>query len=245
MSVIYHTGLTKPPSVDIDGFEVYYYPVLKVEYESINVPQDISDFLQVKPIVLIMSKNAVTGLDKWLDNFGLEPVFFAGTDFWTVGDRTQAYLQRTLEIQSFYPEEMTGKGVLRALQEQNQSRILLISSQDPRKEFIEGLSLAGINYYHFSVYKTSCNENIEFSAHFKNDESNYLIITSPSTVDGILKSLSFSDLKKMKSRLISIGPTTSAAIRKNGGDVFLQSEAQNINALYENLGSLILELSHQ
>ena len=55
----------------------------------------------------------------------------------------------------------------------------------------------------------------------------------------------FSDLKKMKSRLISIGPTTSAAIRQNGGDVFLQSEAQNINALYENLGSLILESSHQ
>ena len=140
---------------------------------------------------------------------------------------------------------MSGEGVLKALQKQNQYKILLISSQDPRKEFIEGLSLAGINYYHFSVYKTSCNENIEFSTHFKNDESNYLIITSPSTVDGILKSLSFSDLTKMKSRLISIGPTTSAAIRKNGGDVFLQSEAQNINSLYENLGSLILESSHQ
>ena len=245
MSVIYHTGLTKPPSVDIDGFEVCYCPVLKVEYESTNVPQDISDFLQLKPIVLMMSKNAVKGLDKWLNNYGMEPDFFAGADFWTVGDRTQVYLQRTLKIQSFYPEEMTGKGVLRALQEQNQSRILLISSQDPRMEFIEGLSLAGINYYHFSVYKTSCNENIEFSTHFKNDESNYLIITSPSTVDGILKSLSFPDLKKMKTRLISIGPTTSAAIRQNGGDVFLQSEAQNINALYENLGSLILESSHQ
>ena len=245
MSVIYHTGLTKPPSVEIDGFEVHYYPVLKVEYESTNMPQDISDFLQVKPIVLIMSKNAVNGLDKWLDNFGLAPDFFTGTDFWTVGDRTQAYLDKTLEIQSFYPEEMSGKGVLRALQKQNQSRILLISSQDPRKGFIEGLTLAGINYFHFSVYKTSCNKNIKFSAHFKNDESNYLIITSPSTVDGILKSLSLSDLTKMKSQLISIGPTTSAAIRKNGGDVFLESQVQNINALYENLGSLILESSPQ
>ncbi len=245
MSVIYHTGLTKPPSVNIDGFEVYYYPVLKVEYESSNVPQDIKDFLQVNPIVLMMSKNAVTGLDQWLDNFALEPDFFAGADFWTVGDRTQKYLYKTLEIQSFYPKEISGAGVLKALQDQNQYRILLISSQDPRKEFIEGLSLAGINYFHFSVYKISYNENIEFYAHFKNYESNYLIITSPSTVDGILKSLSLSDLTKMKSQLISIGPTTSAAIRKNGGDVFLESQVQNINALYENLGSLILESSPQ
>ncbi len=245
MAVIYHTGLTKPPTVDIGGFEVCYYPVLKVEYKSSNVPQEIREFLQVNPIVLMMSKNAVTGLNQWLDNFGLEPDFFSGADFWTVGDRTQAYLYKTLEIQSFYPEEMSGKGVLKTLRDQNQYRILLISSQDPRKEFIEGLSLYGINYFHFSVYKNSLNENIEFSTHFKNDESNYLIITSPSTVDGILKSLFFSDLKKMKSRLISIGPTTSEAIRKNGGDVFLESEAQNINALYENLSSLILESSHK
>ena len=144
--VIYHTGLTPPPPVHIAGYEVRYFSVLKVEYESSNAPQDISDIILMDPIVLMMSKNAVTGLDKWLDNFGLGPDFFAGADFWTVGDRTQAYLQKTLEIQSFYPEEMTGEGVLKALQKQNKDRILLISSQNPRKEFIEGLTLAEINY---------------------------------------------------------------------------------------------------
>jgi len=244
MPGIYHIGLTKPPSVALDSYEIHYYPVLKVEYESSNVPQNIEDFLQVNPIVLMMSKNAVIGLDKWLDNFGIASDFFGSADFWTVGEMTQAYLYKTLHIHSFYPEEMTGNGVLKTLQKQNQDRILLISSQNPRKEFIEGLTLGGINYFHFSVYKTSCNENIEFSAHFKNDESDYLIITSPSIIDGILKSLSFSNLKKMKSRLISIGPTTSEAIRKNGGIVFLESETQNINTLYDNLSSLILKSSH-
>ena len=237
--VIYHTGLTKPPSMNIDGFEISYYPVLKVDYESINVPQDISDFLQLDSIVLLMSKNSVIGLDKWLVHFGLEPDFFAGSDFWTVGDRTHTYLKDAMEIQSFYPEEMTGKGVLRALKKQNYSKVLLVCGQDPRPEFIEGLSTAEINFFHFYVYKTSCYENVEFYTHFKNSESNYLIITSPSAINGILKSLSFSDLLKLKSRIISIGPTTSEAIRQSGGEVFLESEVQNINTLYKHLSSHI------
>ena len=112
MSVIYHTGLTKPPTVDIGGFEVCYYPVLKVEYESSNAPQDISDILLMDPIVLMMSKNAVIGLHKWLLHFGLKSDFFADADFWTVGDRTHNYLKQSLGITSFYPSEIVKVGTL-------------------------------------------------------------------------------------------------------------------------------------
>ena len=155
MPIIYYTGLTPPPFVDIDGFEICHYAVLNIEYESCNAPQDIIDFMKLDPIVLMMSKNAVKGLDKWLANYALEPNFFADADFWTVGDRTHSCLKDTLEIQSSYPNNMTGKGVLEAFEKQNHSRVLLIAGQDLRKEFVDGLSSAGINFYHFSVYKTS------------------------------------------------------------------------------------------
>ena len=243
MPVIYHTGLTPPPSMYIEGFEICYYPVQRVIYESENIPQDISDILLMNPIVLMMSKNAVKGLDKWLVHFGLKPDFFSGTDFWTVGERTYSCLNNILGIKSFFPEEMMDKGVILALQTQNHSRVLLISSQNPRQEFIEDLSSAGINFFHFPVYKMSSEENVEFSARFKNDESDYLIITSPSAVDEILVNLCLSDLSKLQSRIISIGPTTSAAIRKNVGDVFIESQVQNINTLYDNLQEIILESS--
>ena len=242
--VIYHTGLTPPPSVHIAGYEVCDFSVLKVEYESSNASQDISDILLMDPIVLMMSKNAVTGLHKWLLHFGLKSDFFADADFWTVGERTHGCLKKILGIESFYPNEMTGKGVILALQKQKYSSILLISGQDPRQVFIDGLSSAGINFFHFPVYKIYISESIELSAHFKDNESNYLIITSPSAVDGILRSLSLLDLSRLKSRIISIGPTTSAAIRKNGGYVFLESEVQNINALYKSLVNLIAKSSH-
>ena len=242
--VIYHTGLTPPPPIHIAGYEVCYFSVLKVEYESSNAPQDISDILLMNPIVLMMSKNAVIGLHKWLLHFGLKSDFFADADFWTVGERTHECLKKILGIESFYPDEMTGKGVILALQKQNYSNILLISGQKPRQEFIEGLSSAGINFFHFPVYKIYISEGNKLSVHFKNHESNYLIITSPSAVDGILRSLSLLDLSRLKSRIISIGPTTSAAIRQSGGDVFLESEVQNINALYDSLEKLIAESSH-
>ena len=233
--IIYHTGLTPPPSLDSNVFEIYHYPVLKVEYESSNIPCDISDFLQMDPIVLIMSKNAVIGLNNWLESYGKESNFFSCAKFWTIGDRTNQYLQNALNIQSFYPEEMTGKGVLLALQEKDHSKVLLVSGQNPRKEFIEDLNSAGINFFHFSVYKIKCEGNTTFSANFINNESNYLVITSPSSIVGILKSLSLLDLSNLKTRIISIGPTTSAAICENGGDIFLESKVQNINLIYENL----------
>ena len=99
MPVIYHTGFTPPPANGIEGFKICYYPVLKVEYEISNDPQVISEILQVNPIVLIMSKNAVIGLDKWLSYFGLASNFFDDANFWSVGDRTHACLQNILGIQ--------------------------------------------------------------------------------------------------------------------------------------------------
>ena len=71
-----------------------------------------------------------------------------------------------------------------------------------------------------------------------------MLITSPSSVDGILQSLSLLDFSGFKSRIISIGPTTSAAIRKNGGDVFIESEIPNITILYNNLDSLIASYTY-
>ena len=243
-SVIYHTGLTPPPSCGIGTFEISYCPVLRVDYEICNDPQNITDILKQNPIILMMSKNAVIGLDKWLTTFSLKPDFFGDANFWTVGDRTHDCLENILGFQSFYPNEMTGKGVIKVLRKQKHPKVLLISGQNLRHEFIVGLSSSGINFFHFPVYKITCIENPGFSAHFNDAESNYLIITSPSSVDGILKNLSLSNLSTLKVRIISIGPTTSEEIHKKGGEVFIESKIQNINALNDKIDSLIIETSH-
>jgi len=240
MSYIYHIGLTPPSkSIIIQDYTISYYPVLSVEYAHCNAPQDLSDILYSNPVILMMSKNAVIGLEKWLHHYNLDATYFQNYTFWTIGDRTHAYLQKNLDIASVYPEDMTGSGIIEKLHVENISRILLIAGQKPRDEFVEGLLQADITFFHFPVYEVQVKENADFSANFINNSSNYIIITSPSSVRGILHSLSIVDLSHLQAQIISIGPTTSKAIRDNGGTVFYESTVQNIKTLYKNLENIL------
>ena len=240
MSFLYHIGLTPPPkSIFIQDFTISYYPVLSVQHTHCNAPQDLVDILYRDPVILMMSKNAVIGLEKWLHHYNLDSTYFQNYTFWTIGDRTHAYLQETLNIDSIYPEDMTGNGMIEKLHVEKISRILLIAGQEPRKEFIESLLKANISFFHFPVYEIQIIENTNFCANFFNTSSNYIIITSPSSVRGVLHSLSIRDLSSLKTKIISIGPTTSAAILDQGGVVFYESTAQNIKTLYSNLENIL------
>ena len=59
-----------------------------------------------------------------------------------------------------------------------------------------------------------------------------------------MKSLSVAELSQIKPRIISIGPTTSEAIRNNGGNVYLESEIQNIDLLYDNIENIITDYAN-
>ena len=238
---VYHVGLTPPPSIEIDDFQIHYFPVSDVIFKSSHMPEDIREVLKQRPIIVLMSKNSVSGLEKWLSNYNLDNNFFNGYNFWTVGERTQNYLQKVIGIQSSYPDEMTGKGLIKVLNRRNYSKVLLITGQNPQEEFIDRLSMSNIHFFHFPVYEVCAKENLEFSTSFMDSKENYLIITSPSSIDGIIKNLRISDLSEIKSHLISIGPTTSSSICRNGGIVFYESTVQNIKILYEKLINIIFE----
>ena len=236
MPSIYHTGLTPPPaSKVIQGFTISYCPVLSVEYAYINTPQDIVEILHGSPVILIMSKNGIIGLKKWLQDYTLDSTFFQNSIFWTVGDRTHSHLKETLGVASFYPQEMTGKGIIQQLRTEKISKVLLIAGKDPRKEFIDGLLEANVNFFHFPVYDIQIQDNRDFATSFVDDSSNYIIITSPSSVHGIMQNLSIKHLSNLQAKIISIGPTTSKEIRSEGGVIFYESTAQNIKTLYDNL----------
>ncbi len=233
--IIYHTGITSPPEINFNQFEVMHTPTIAVEFKNHHIPQDITEFLKSNPVAIIMSKNAVSGLKKWLEKYNLAMDFFGETQFWTVGERTHQHLMDELSMESWHPDLMTGEGIIQALAEKNQFRILLISAHEPRKSFIEGLKSAEIHYFHFPVYATRILSNSDFSAQFVDHENNFLVSTSPSTLDGIMKSLSINNLANLKTKLVSIGPTTSSAIRERNGIVYLESSEQKISSLYSEI----------
>ena len=184
--IIFHTGLTYPPSIHYDRFEILHTPTIMVEYNHHHIPQDIVKCLKSNPIAVIMSKNAVSGLKEWLKKYNLSADVFGNTLFWTVGEQTHQNLLDELGIESWHPELMTGEGIIQALVDENQSRILLISAHDPLQIFIEGLNFAEIFFFHFPVYATRILSNPEFTAQFTDNENNFLVCTSPSTTDGII-----------------------------------------------------------
>ena len=231
-SIIYHTGITSPPEIHSSQFEVLHIPTISVEFNNHHIPQDISEFLKSNPVVVIMSKNAVSGVKKWLEKYNLSMDVFGDTQFWTVGERTHQHLLDELKLGSWHPELMTGEGIIQSLVEKNQSRILLISAHEPQQSFIDGLTSAGIHFFHFPVYATRFLSNADFTTQFIDHENNFMVCTSPSTVDGIMKSLSITCLTDLKTKLVSIGPTTSSAIREREGVIYHESSEQKISSLY-------------
>ena len=188
--IIYHTGITPPPEIHIHQFEILHTPTVTVEFKNHHILQDITELLKSNPVAVIMSKNAVSGLKKWLEKYNLSMDAFEDTTFWTVGERTHQHLLDELRLESWHPELMTGEGIIQSLVEKHQSRILLISAHEPQQSFIEGLNSAGIHFFHFPVYATRILSNPEFADQFNYHENNILVCTSPSTTDGIMKSLS-------------------------------------------------------
>ena len=111
---VYHVGLTPPPSIEIDGFQIHYFPVLDVIFKSSHMPEDIREVLKQRPIIVLMSKNSVFGLETWLKRHSLDSDYF-NNEFWTVGERTQAHLRDVFKIEANCPSLMTGKGLIAAL----------------------------------------------------------------------------------------------------------------------------------
>ena len=241
--VIYHTGLTPPPEIQYNDFEILHTPTIMVEYNHHHIPQDIVECLKSNPVAVIMSKNAVSGLKKWLKKYNLSVDVFENTPFWTVGEQTHQNFLDELEIESWHPELMTGEGIIQSLIEKDQNRILLISAHEPQQNFIDGLRTAGIHFFHFPTYTTQILSDAKLTAEFIDDENNFMVCTSPSTVDGILKSLSLTHLADLKTKLTSIGPTTSSAICERGGSVYHESTEQKIATLYSEI--ITMDCSHE
>ena len=241
--IIFHTGLTSPPEIQYNHFEILHTPTITVEFNHHHIPQDIVECLKSNPVAIIMSKNAVSGLKKWLKKYNLSMDVFGDTPFWTVGEQTHQNLLDELGIESWHPELMTGEGIIQSLIEKDQNRILLISAHEPPQNFIDGLRTAGIHFFHFPTYTTQILSDAKLTAEFIDDENNFIVCTSPSTVEGILKSLSLTHLADLKTKLVRIGPTTSSAIREREGYVYHESSEQKISTLYSEI--ITMDCSHE
>ena len=112
-------------------------------------------------------------------------------------------------------------------------KVIIPSGTKGRPEFIDWLQKNSWDYLKFCVYQTTaiCNETLQQK--FNNSQQQYVVFTSPSTVEGFLKTLGKPTLKEIHSKLVSIGPTTTRCIQKYNGQVYFQPQKPKIKILLQ------------
>lgn len=237
-SKIFHLGTSIPSSI-LNKFDIMHTEVIQISYQSSMQPEDINEFLKHNPIILILSKSGIYGFKKWLNRFNINENRFKEYSFWTVGEKTYECLMEELSISSQYPKKMTGIAAITNINQLYNRNILLVCGSSIRSDLKSSIIASKMNYYHFPVYKTELIKNKIFQSSFQNNRNEYIIFTSPSTVDGLIYNLSCDNLELIKSNLISIGSTTSQYIKDKQGKIFYESTYPSIINLYDQLNDLI------
>ena len=236
---IFHLGIKKPPFNINKEFSIQHVKVIDILFKFYNNRIEVEKFLKKKPIVLILSQNGVIGLRKWIKYYKYNICDIKKLKFWTVGSVTQKYLFKELCIDSKYSKVKTGIGALKELKKAGLDNILIISSDELRKDLSIFLNNSNLNYFQLSVYKKHIIESDLLIRKFNNLYDEFLVFTSPSTVDGFIYNTKCVDLLNIRSRCISIGPTTTEYIKQMKGDVFYEAKSPNIINLYAEINKII------
>ncbi|NOZ03129.1 MAG: uroporphyrinogen-III synthase [FCB group bacterium] len=218
---ILYTGLSNNQALQSlpDGIGYYHVPTIRIEYEHPEDFAPVLEWLNREPYVVFFSKNGVIGLERWVREEGLSLPLNRAT-VWAVGKATAGMVRETFGLSAVQPPQQNSAGLIQAFETLSPKPVVLFSARKSRPQFPQWLEKRGWEYLRVVVYTTRILANKSLPEHFRNKPDEYIVFTSPSTVKGFLKSTGLPNLESVDSRLISIGPATSAEIRSSGGHIF-------------------------
>ncbi len=227
---ILYTGLSKNKSIQSlpEGVNYYHVPTIRIEYEHPEDFAPVSEWLNREPYVVFFSKNGVIGLERWVREENLSLPLDRST-VWAVGKATAEMVREKFGLSAVRPPKQNSIGLIRAFETIPPKPVLLFSARKSRPQFPLWLEKQGWEYRRVVVYATRIIHNQSLAELFRNKPDEYIVFTSPSTVKGFLKSTGLPNLENVESRLISIGPTTSAEIQSSGGHIFEELVTPDIN----------------
>ena len=203
--------------------------------------QNTIDQLSTYEWVLFTSQNAVDFFLHALRKSGGDARRFGTTRLCAIGPKTERALTNHGLFADFIPHEHRSEGVLRELNGilLKPARILIPRAKVARTLVPEGLRARGHHVDIVDVYETlpPKKEDIQPIKHTIK-EAEVITFTSPSTVKNLAHLVSISELKQKK--LVSIGKTTSQAMRELKLQVDIEANTPSIEALVD---SLILHYS--
>jgi uroporphyrinogen III methyltransferase / synthase len=183
-------------------------------------------------LVCLTSPNGVSFLFDRLDAAGRDARAFSGVRVAAIGPGTAAALRDRGLIADIVPERFVAEGLVEALADVPVRRALIARAAQARDVLPEALRQRGAEVDVVALYETVA-EPITEPQRQAIAAADYVTFTSSSTVKYFFESAG-GDLRP-HTRLVSIGPVTSDALREQGRDPDVEATQHDIDGLVKAL----------
>jgi uroporphyrinogen III methyltransferase / synthase len=183
-------------------------------------------------LVCLTSPNGVRFLFERLARAGLDARAFAGVRVAAIGPGTAAALDDHGLIADVVPERFVAEGLVEALADVPVRRALVARAAEARDVLPDALRDRGAEVDLVALYETVA-EPVSEGARTAVTGADYVTFTSSSTVRFFFETLS--DGLSEGTRLVSIGPVTSEALRRAGREPDVEATRHDIDGLVEAL----------
>ncbi|MDA4129447.1 MAG: uroporphyrinogen-III synthase [Thaumarchaeota archaeon] len=161
--------------------------------------------------------------------------------FACVGPSTKITLEQEGYRSSFVPHDYTTRNLALELKESihlEDKKILLARTEDANPEMCKILRAAGARVFEAAVYSTRpISQKLTFEVL---DRLTDITLTSPSTVEGLLASVSTSEILSRKIQVHCIGPITARKAGDRGLFVHSIAEVHTLDGLIESMRNFLI-----
>jgi len=184
-------------------------------------------------LVCLTSPNGVRLLFSRLTAAGVDARAFAGARVAAIGPGTASALRAHGVIADIVPERFVAEGLVEALADVPVRRALVARAAEARDVLVDALRERGAEVEVVALYETVASPLTDAQLAAVGD-ADYVTFTSSSTVRFFFESAG--DLgSRLRARLVSIGPVTSATLREYGRKPELEATRHDIDGLVEAL----------
>jgi len=211
------------------GARVVQAPAIRVVALS-GPPLDPSGY----DLVCVTSANGVAGLFERLAAAGRDARSLAGARVAAIGPGTAAALAAHGIDADVVPERAVAEELVRALAHEPMRRALIARARSARDVLPDALRARGAEVDVLDVYETVA-EPIADAVLERARSADYITFTSASTVRFFLQAADHRAGLSPFTRIVSIGPITSAALREHGLEPHVEASRHDLEGLLEAL----------
>lgn len=205
------------------GAEVIEAPVIRIEALEVELPN-----FSTYDLLCLTSPNGARLLFERLAEAGADARALGGVRVAAIGPGTAQELERHGIRADVVPERFVAEELLQALSDVPIERALVARAREAREVLPEGLRAGGAVVDVLELYQTVAEPLSEDQLNVV-AAADYVTFTSSSTVRCFLQAAR--DRVSERSRLLSIGPVTSATLREHGLEPHVEAQQHDIDGL--------------